>query len=249
VIKLQGKGKNDAQAPNHDDENAMKLRWQLMCGAIASPLFIITFLIEGVTRAHYNPLRHPVSSLSIGDLGWIQRANFIILGLLLLSFAMGLWRIFRKPGGSTWGPLLVGFVAVGFIGAGIFTTDPLSGYPPGTPLLPLERTTPGILHDIFSTLVFLGLPAACFVFARQFFKSHKRGWGIYSIASGVGMYTAFYFAAKGFQQAEGFVELGGLYQRLSLIIGLAWLTRFAIHLMRRANGAESVRTVSMIRED
>src|SRR5262245_18564948 len=56
----------------------------LACGIIGPLFFIIAFLIEGATRADYNPFRHPVSSLSIGELGWMQAANFIISGSLIL---------------------------------------------------------------------------------------------------------------------------------------------------------------------
>ena len=44
----------------------------LVCGAIAGPLFVVAFLIEGATRADYNPLRHPVSSLALGDDGEVE---------------------------------------------------------------------------------------------------------------------------------------------------------------------------------
>src|ERR671919_1019162 len=108
------------------------VRRLLICGVIAGPLFVIIFLIEGATRADYNPLRHPVSSLALGEFGWTQVANFIVTGLLTLAFAVGLRRALRQLGGSTWGPLLIAAYAVGRIGAGIFLTDPVSGYPPGT---------------------------------------------------------------------------------------------------------------------
>ena len=40
-------------------------------------------------------------------------------------------------------PTLVGLAGIGLIGAGIFVTDPLNGYPPGTPLIPIRRTAHG----------------------------------------------------------------------------------------------------------
>jgi hypothetical protein len=33
---------------------------------------------------------------------------------------------------------------MGLIGAGIFVADPLNGCPPGTPVIPIERTMPGM---------------------------------------------------------------------------------------------------------
>ena len=101
----------------------------LACGAAAGPLFVLAFLVIGAVRASYNPLRHPVSSLALGDYGWLQSANFIVTGLLTLAFALGLRRATRFGAGSTWGPVLVGVYAVGLVGAGIFATDPFSGYP------------------------------------------------------------------------------------------------------------------------
>ncbi|GAA3508363.1 hypothetical protein FHR32_008366 [Streptosporangium album] len=50
----------------------------LVCGAIGGPLFVIAFLIEGVTRADYDPLRHPVSSPALGPSGWMQIADFLL---------------------------------------------------------------------------------------------------------------------------------------------------------------------------
>jgi Protein of unknown function (DUF998) len=77
---------------------AVNTKTLLVCGAIAGPLFTLAWAAEGATRANYRPLRHPVSSLELGDLGWTQRANFIVTGLLTLAFASGLRRALRPPG-------------------------------------------------------------------------------------------------------------------------------------------------------
>jgi hypothetical protein len=201
----------------------IKTKTLLFCGAIASPLFVAAFLIEGATRAYYDPLRHPVSSLAFGDSGWTQRANFLVTGLLMLAFAIGLRRALRPLAGSTWGPLLVGACAIGLLGAGIFVADPMNGYPPGTPDKRLDYSTHGVLHDLSSTLVFLGLPVACFVFSR---------WLIYSAVTAVVFLGAFILSSAGFGQAEGLVDLAGLFQRVTLIVGFGWLTLLAVRFLR-----------------
>ncbi|MEU8276205.1 hypothetical protein ACFYOK_11440 [Microbispora bryophytorum] len=38
-------------------------------GLIVGPLFTLTYLAEGAARAHYKPLRHPVSCLTLGERG------------------------------------------------------------------------------------------------------------------------------------------------------------------------------------
>ncbi|MFI5711847.1 DUF998 domain-containing protein [Kribbella sp. NPDC051620] len=65
----------------------------LYCGLLAGPLFVLTFLLEGAFKGDgYSQLRHPVSSLALGNNGWIQTANFLVAGALAVAFAIGLWR-------------------------------------------------------------------------------------------------------------------------------------------------------------
>jgi len=210
----------------------VKTRTLLACGVIGGPLFVATFLVEGATRANYDPLRHPVSSLALGNSGWTQSANFIVAGLLTLAFAVGLWRALRPGKGSTWGPLLVGVWAVGLLGAGVFVTDPVSGYPPGAPDRLSGYSWHGALHDLFSGPAFVALTAACFVFSRRFAARGERVWAVYSAVSGLVFVVAFVLASAGFGQAASLVDLAGLLQRVAVAVGFGWLTLLAVHSLR-----------------
>jgi len=203
----------------------------LVCGACAGPFFTAAWIVEGATRSDYNPLRHPISSLSIGELGWTQSANFIITSLLMLAFAFGLGRILSPRSGSRWGVRLIGIIALGLLGAGIFVTDPLNGYPPGSPNLSLQYSLPGRLHRLFSAFVFLGLPTACFVFARQFRRWGERRWTIYSVVTGVAFVVMFIITSLGFAQVASLAAYAGLFQRITLTIGWAWLSLLALYLL------------------
>jgi Protein of unknown function (DUF998) len=206
---------------------------QLVAGAVAGPLFTLAWAVEGATRPDYNPLRHPVSSLELGDLGWIQQANFLVAGTLTLAYAVGLRRALRPLGGSTWGPLLVAAHGVGLVGAGLFVTDAVSGYPPGTPdHLPGYSGAPAALHDLFSVGTFVGLPLACLVLARRFAGWGQRGWAIYSAATGVAFAVGAALTSLAFNtQAPPLVDLGGLLQRSTVTLGWTWLTLLAVHLL------------------
>ena len=103
----------------------------LACGVLGGFGFIAVFLIAGAIRPHYSPLYHHVSSLSLGDDGSIQIANFVVTGILIIACALGLRRALSSGRGSTWGPILVGMFGLGLVGAGAFVTDPGFGYPPG----------------------------------------------------------------------------------------------------------------------
>ncbi|MEU1736222.1 DUF998 domain-containing protein [Streptosporangium sp. NPDC020145] len=207
----------------------------LACGVIAGPLFVLTFLVAGAARAGYDLLRHPVSSLALGDLGWVQVANFLVAGLLTLAFAVGLRRALQPLGGSTWGPLLVAVWALGLLGAGIFVTDPINGYPPGTPArLTHYGSTHAALHDGISFATFVALVAACFVFTRRFAGWGERGWAAYSAFTGIAFTVAMTLSSLGFEQAEGLAGLSGLFQRVAIIIGWCWLSLLALHLLLRS---------------
>ncbi len=208
----------------------------LAAGMIGPLLFILVFLIAGAIRPDYNPLRQPVSSLSIGPSGWIQKASFIITGSLIFAFAIGLQRLLKGPGGSFWGPLLIALVGLGLFGAGLFVADPMNGYPPGTPLVPGVRTTHGQLHDLFGVPVFLGLPIGCLVFGRYFWKRGQRAWTAYSLISGLFMFATFVLAGMGFSQVGGLAGVAGVFQRLSIGSGWIWIALLAFQFWRKLPG-------------
>src|SRR5579859_5984090 len=88
-------------------EQKVSTRLLLACGAIAPLLNIVVILILGATRPGYNAWQIPDSNLELGEGGWIQIANYIVTGVLLLGFAIGLRRVLRTGRGSTWGPILL----------------------------------------------------------------------------------------------------------------------------------------------
>ena len=95
----------------------------LVCGMIAGPFYILVGLIQALTRPGFDILRHDLSLLANGNLGWIQITNLVLTGLLVGAFALGLRRALPAGPGRTWGPLLLGVYGLGLIGAGSFESD------------------------------------------------------------------------------------------------------------------------------
>jgi hypothetical protein len=206
----------------------------LRCGVLAGPIFVTIFLVEGGRRPDYDPLAHPVSSLALGDAGWIQTVNFLLAGVLTVAFAIGAHRALQQGTLRTWGALLIGIWGAGLIGAGTFRTDPVGGYPPDAPVIPEHASVAGVLHDVLSLPGFAALAAACFVFARWFLRRGHRGWMLYSGATGVAFIACFLLALAGFVQIEPLSTVAGLMQRMAVTLGWAWITALAIHLHRNA---------------
>jgi hypothetical protein len=207
-----------------------KTRLLLICGALAGPFFTIIWFLTGLTRANYDPMRHPISALALGESGWTQVTNFIITGVLAFALAYGLQRALPSRGASKWVLVLFYMIAIGFLGTGFFATDPLNGYPPGTPAMLIPPTVIGSLHLLFASFIF-GLPMACFVLARLFAAQGEHNWALYSRATAIAFIIIYLIGTAGFIQVESLVNYAGLFQRISTTIGLAWMTLLPIYLL------------------
>ena len=208
-------------------------RFLIIGGAIGSFLFILVMLVEGATRPGYDAWRMAGSALSLSDQGWMQIATFIVSGLLILGFAVGVRQTLGGGRGAVWGPILLAVVGIGLIIAGIFVTDPAFGYPPGTPDGPaLQMTLHGPVHFFAGGLAFfIGLSATCFVFARRFAGDPQwRGWAATSVAAGV-LVLAFFVAYAVVAARVPGGGPAGLLERISIFTGLAWLAFFALRLL------------------
>jgi hypothetical protein len=205
----------------------------LRCGVAAGPLFIAVSLLEGAVRHGYRPLRHPVSSLALGPRGWIQTGNFALTGTLFLAAAAGLARAGDPAATSRAAPALIGAAGAGLIGSAVFTTDPVSGYPPGTPDALTQPSRTGTAHNLAAVPVFLGLPAAAFACGWQSWRAGRHRFALYSVGTAVTMLTSMALADAGFGQSPRLVNLGGLFQRASIITGFSWVTVLSAHALRR----------------
>jgi hypothetical protein len=156
----------------------------LACGVVAGPLFLAVGLIQAFTREGFDLGRHPLSLLSLGDLGWVQVANFVVTGCLYVACAVGMRRALATGPAGTWGPRLVGLLGAGLIVAGVFVTDAGAGYPQGAPEgRPEEITWHGILHEVGFGLAMIGMVAGCLVFVRRFAAARRWGWAGAGVAS------------------------------------------------------------------
>lgn len=218
--------------------NDLKTRGLLICGVIAGPVFTFLWFVNGLARTNYDPMRHPVSSLAIGELGWTQVSNFLVTGLLTLALAYGLRDALQSRAGSKWTVIWIAAVGIGLIGAGLFVADPVNGYPLGTAPLLMQPTIIGRLHRLFSALVFFGLPGAGFTLARLFARNNEHAWATYSRFSAIAFIAVFILTSVGFAQVEPLVNYAGLLQRITLLIGLTWMTLLSLHLLTTSSKSE-----------
>jgi hypothetical membrane protein len=198
-------------------------------GVIAGPLYVTTVLAQALLRPGFDLLRDDASLLSNGPLGWIQVANFVVTGMIVIACAIGLRRALVSGRAAIWAPRLLGLYGAGLIGAGIFVADPMNGFPPGTPAgRPLHLSLHGTLHIIVAAIAFLCLIAACFVLARRFASFGQRRWALFSRVTGLLFLAAFVGVASG--SSSPIVVLGFW---LALLVVWTWFAAVAIHLYRQ----------------
>lgn len=200
-------------------------RTLLGCGIVGPTLFVVVLLVEGALRPGYDPTYHVGSALSLGDRSWIQIANFVLSGALVMAYAVGIHQSLRAPLAAG----LVGLVGVGLMVAGIFVMDPMRGYPPGTAAgTPTTFSWHHQVHDVVGPVVFLiAIPAACVVIGLRL----KGAWRVYSFvtaAAAIGLVA--WFAPAWKRDAPN----AGLLQRAMIVFDFAWMALVAAHLRSRA---------------
>jgi hypothetical protein len=158
----------------------------LSCGVVAGSLFMVVALVQSFLRPGFDLRRHAISMLSLGDLGWMQRTDFVACGVLFLALAVGVRRVLHPGRAGTWGPLLLGGLGTGLVIGGVFSTDPALGFPPGAPAgMPATMSWHAMLHSLGFFLAFSSLTAACFVLARGLASRGRRTWAVASVATGI----------------------------------------------------------------
>lgn len=220
----------------------------LWAGVVGPLLFTGVYLVLGATRPGYDPLRHQVSLLSLGDGGWLQVASFLVNGALLVVFGIALRARLgtgsAERSGALAGPAALGLAGLGLVVAGLFSTQPLNGYPPGTPPgMPVTVTAASIVHVSGAFLLILGLVVASMVFARRYRRAGATGWAIGSAAAGF-VVLVFFGASGGGPSGELlFPAVSGLLQRISLLAGLGWVSAIALSEVRSTrNGIGRIRS-------
>ena len=197
----------------------------ILGGVIGPPLFVLVFLAEGAMRPGYDPVRLPLSLLALTERGWIQTANFLLCGVLSVGLA---WGLGMRPDPShplpRLGRVLIALFGLGLIGAAVFPAGPGGGYPPGVRGSASDVTA----HDVATLVVFVSLTLAALVAARTGLRAGDRRWASASAVAGVLVIVGFALMIASFSSRNELSPIGGLIQRLTVVVGWGWLMALAL---------------------
>jgi hypothetical protein len=144
------------------DTAAATTRSLLGWGVVAGPFYVIVGLVLAFTRPGFDLTRHALSLLTLGDLGWLQRTNLVLTGIMAIVAAVGILRAIRNGRGLAMAVLTIVYGG-GLILSAVFAPDPVAGFPPGS--AGGAFTLSGILHLLFGAIGFVAIAVAAFAHA------------------------------------------------------------------------------------
>ncbi|HET9144425.1 DUF998 domain-containing protein [Actinophytocola sp.] len=196
-------------------------------GIVGPLLFAAGFLVQPVfRRGEYNATTEVISDLEAGPGGWVQQVNFVVFGLLLIAFAVGLHRCLRRSRWAVAGPAMLAGNGVGMVIAGVF---------------PMREDAAGLtydptgVHTINGAIFFLTIGAGLIVLSRRLTGDPGfRDLSGYLLATGIALLALFVVLSVLTRPAEAPLHPWlGLAQRIALATWLLAILLLAARLRRQ----------------
>jgi len=189
-------------------------RFYALCGIIAPIFFTIMVIIESLLRPGFSQIYDTVSMLGLGNLAILQIINFIIFGLLLISFTIGFSKYLKTRSGKAVTGLLITFsVAVIFAGVAFL----FQWNSPYSAVI--------LAHSIASIIGFYAIFIAQLLTWQALKGSNQNIWRNYrkySLISGlVTVIVLFYIPFTPYQ---------GLFERVFIAVWMVWIEVTAVKL-------------------
>jgi len=199
-------------------QNTKNTRFFALCGIIGPILFTLLVIVESILRPGYSQIFNDVSDLGVGPFAIVQNINFIVFGLLSISFAIGLGNFLPKLSGKAVKWLLIVFgLMIILAGITLIFSAPNIVY-----------AKDDIPHGLVSAIAFLLIIIAQFLTWQALRGSDKAIWGkypTYSLLSGLLSIGTLIFLSY-----TQFSPFHGASERLFIAVWLIWIEVTALKL-------------------
>jgi hypothetical membrane protein len=202
----------------------------LAAAGIAGPIiFVLIVIVQSLLHPDYSQVKLPISALAAWPGGWLQSVNFVIFGLLMISFAIGLHLGVRPSRAGVIGPALLVLSGVGLMIAGFFPWRDANG----------DFVVPAG-HLLGALLSFLGAGSGLIAVSRRMAADPRwRVVATYALASGVAIVILFVATfALVIPPGAPLHSSGGLVQRVTLLVWFPCTVVLALRLLRVARAAD-----------
>lgn len=219
------------------------IRIAAWCILVCSTLYFSVVMLEGLLRPDYHVSTMFISELALGSRGSVQILNFIVSGLSILLFAMGVAFAFGTTRAGRIGVTLLVILGICQVAAGVFVIDPVptSGLT-FSPLAigPHHMSFHSKFHYVVSSLSFFLAPicAFCFVFAdRSADDANWQAFRRWSLVLGIGMALGLTLLKLAVipPPTNPMQPWRGLIQRAMVLPFDVWLFAFGVVLLKRGS--------------
>ncbi len=204
----------------------------LAAAGIGGPImFAVVALAQSLLRPEHGLVSDPISALAAGPSGWVQDANFLVFGSLMIAYAIGL-HLGVRP--TRWGVLGLAFLVLsgaGLVWAGLFPATDAAG------ALQDDR----VLHIVAFPMTFLGAGIGLIVMSRRMAGDPRwHSVATYVLATGIAVLVLL-LAGAGLVRAPGapLHPWWGLFQWVLLTVWLPCTVVLALRLLRLARAADA----------
>jgi hypothetical protein len=184
-----------------------------LVSAVAAVVWLALIVLLHFVKPELDPRTRMISEYACGPGGWTMQLAFVFMAVSCWTLAAATWTL--QP---VLGPALLIVCGFGFVGAGIFVTDPV---------LPTERTETlsGALHIVFAFTVMLIFPvmatAVSWNVGEHVVGYTTRVWLLALAASTWGGLLGFFAATVSSLKAPG--TSVGYFERILVATFTAWL--------------------------
>jgi hypothetical membrane protein len=201
---------------------------------IAGPIvFAVVALTHSLLREDHSLVEHPVSALAAGPSGWIQNANFLLFGSLMIAYAIGL-HLGVRP--SRWGLMGFGLLVlsgIGLLWGGLFPATDATG----------SFEEDRLLHIPGFIMTFLGGGLGLIVMSRRLARDPRwRSLATYALLSGTAMLVLIVVGGALVRPPEAPLHAWfGLFQWVLLAVWLPCTVVLALRLLHLARAVQGPR--------
>ena len=208
------------------------VRFVALCGVTAPVLMLVLWTVASLMRPGYDQLSQYGSELGTGPNAIIMNANFVVTGLLIIAFAIGLFENIRGGSWAQMSSILLGVFGAGELVGGLFPCDP------GCPIA--AQSVFQLAHNVDAVIAFVAITLAPLLVSLGLSRDDRwRDYRSYSLVTGllaIGLFLVFSATSIGYL---GYV---GLFQRLFLALPFLWIEVIATRLLRISGHDPSVRS-------
>jgi len=181
----------------------------LCCGITGSALFLIINFTFAAVSPNYDMARQSIGELQSEPHGWIQSVNFILAGIFMAGFGLGLRKEMINGLGAVSLPVIQIFVGVCFTLLGLLNHEPI--------------------HSAVGFIAMLLLLTEFAIFACRFSRDPRwKDWATYTILSAALMITMLVLDSWARMNNSAYT---GIFERAALLTRVIWTLFFTVKLL------------------